>query len=444
MSVRGTKELAQSTLRRPPATSDRALSSATPPRPYFVDLFAGCGGLSLGLLNAGWSGLLAVEKHRDAFSTFAENLISGPRYFDWPSWFPQQATSTEDFLEHYSDHARSLRGKVALLAGGPPCQGFSLAGRRVHSDPRNRLTDDYLKIVRLIQPRFLLIENVQGFDMPFKSQLGEAIPADAHSAVVKKSLEEAGYTVYSSLLDLSLFGVPQRRKRFIILAIRIGDPSIVHLAGRDPLELLTEQAPQYRRTKRLRGSGFITAQEAIGDLQTSGKILNKNSDSGLNGFSELAYTEPLRPSRYQAVMRKGALGSPNSMRLANHSSQVRKRFAEIVATCSPGRSLSDVDRKRLKLKKHALTVLAPDQPSSTVTTLPDDIVHFSEPRILTVRENARLQTFPDWFRFTGKYTSGGTSRKTDCPRYSQVGNAVPPLFAEAVGIFLKGLSEVRS
>ena len=94
------------------------------------------------------------------------------------------------------------------------------------------------------------------------------------------------------------------------------------------------------------------------------------------------------------------------------------------------------------MKKQAMTLLAAHLPGSTITTLPDDVLHYSEPRILTVRENARLQTFPDWFRFHGKYTSGGQARRYDCPRYSQVGNAVPPLFSEAIGSVLRGLRTV--
>jgi len=82
-------------------------------------------------------------------------------------------------------------------------------------------------------------------------------------------------------------------------------------------------------------------------------------------------------------------------------------------------------------------VLDPKKPSGTVTTLPDDILHYDEPRIMTVREMARLQSFPDWFRFEGPYTTGGDLRKKTCPKYTQVGNAVPPLMAEGLGLFLK-------
>jgi DNA (cytosine-5)-methyltransferase 1 len=87
----------------------------------------------------------------------------------------------------------------------------------------------------------------------------------------------------------------------------------------------------------------------------------------------------------------------------------------------------------LGMLKHRTVPMHPGKPAPTLTTLPDDILHYDEPRILTVREYARLQSFPDWFRFKGKYTTGGQSRRTECPRYTQVGNAVPPLLGRAIG-----------
>jgi DNA (cytosine-5)-methyltransferase 1 len=95
-----------------------------------------------------------------------------------------------------------------------------------------------------------------------------------------------------------------------------------------------------------------------------------------------------------------------------------------------------VEKRRFGIKKHCLVVLKETQPSHTLTTLPDDIIHYSNPRILTVRECARIQTFPDWFVFKGKYTTGGKMRTIECPRYTQVGNAVPPFLAEALGLAL--------
>lgn len=409
-----------------------------PVPPTFIDLFAGCGGLSLGLLNSGWTGIFAVEKNVDAFRTYSENLIDGPYRFNWPHWLPQQALTTADILDHYELELTRLRGKIDLLAGGPPCQGFSLAGRRVHTDPRNRLTEDYLAIVRIVQPKLLLIENVQGFTLPFKKHGEGEAQEQAHSKVLTKRLEAQGYSVYSELLDLSLFGVPQKRKRFIMIGIRHGILLGKGVVKQPPIELLKAYASRFRQSKGLRSKGAISVREAIGDLETHGKKLRSNCDSGLKGFSEIDYAPSTkRSSRYLELIRRNAHGSPNSLRLARHSPSTVTRFRKIQAICSPGLQLSGKDRKRLAMKKQALTVLSSGRPGATITTLPDDVLHYSEPRILTVRENARLQSFPDWFRFLGKYTSGGKARRHDCPRYSQVGNAVPPLFAEAVGNILQ-------
>jgi DNA (cytosine-5)-methyltransferase 1 len=105
----------------------------------------------------------------------------------------------------------------------------------------------------------------------------------------------------------------------------------------------------------------------------------------------------------------------------------------LINTCRKGVQLSRGDREKFKLGKISITPLAPDKPAKTLTTLPDDLLHYSEPRIPTVREQARLQSFPDWFEFKGKFTTGGNRRARECPRYTQVGNAVPPLLAEVTG-----------
>jgi DNA (cytosine-5)-methyltransferase 1 len=116
--------------------------------------------------------------------------------------------------------------------------------------------------------------------------------------------------------------------------------------------------------------------------------------------------------------------------------EIRARFTDILATCKRGVHLSGDDRERLGIRKRCTLPLDPTKPSHTLTTLPDDIIHYSEPRILNVREYARLQSFPDWFEFKGKYTTGGVRRVRECPRYTQVGNAVPPLLAECIGSLL--------
>jgi DNA (cytosine-5)-methyltransferase 1 len=185
---------------------------------------------------------------------------------------------------------------------------------------------------------------------------------------------------------------------------------------------------------------LISVKAAIGDLETLGKKFVDSVDGEIKGFTQIEYQKITNPSSFISLMRKNAKGSPDSLRLPKHKAATTVRFQTIMDTCKAGQTLGEKDRARLGIKKHALTPLNSLSPSATITTLPDDIIHYSEPRVLTVRENARLQTFPDWFKFTGKYTTGGAARRHDCPRYTQVGNAVPPLFSEALGCVLKQLA----
>ena len=156
----------------------------------FIDLFAGCGGLSLGLKSAGWRGLFAVERTPDAFETLKHNLIDKAIVpgFQWPEWLPCKHMTTSELIAGYSANLKKLRGKVDLIAGGPPCQGFSFAGRRNPTDPRNRLTEEYIQIVDLVQPTYLLLENVRGFKVAFKQNGGEK--GKVYAEVVKEKLEE--------------------------------------------------------------------------------------------------------------------------------------------------------------------------------------------------------------------------------------------------------------
>jgi DNA (cytosine-5)-methyltransferase 1 len=147
-------------------------------------------------------------------------------------------------------------------------------------------------------------------------------------------------------------------------------------------------------------------------------------------------------------MRDGHEGTVSDTRLANHRPHIVKRFAKIIADCKAcGRlnvQLNQTMRARYGIKKMATRVLDPNAPSPTITSMPDDLLHYSEPRTLTVRENARLQTFPDWFIFKGKYTTGGELRARQVPRFTQVANAVPPLIAEMWGEVLMGYAVARA
>src|SRR5208337_4570668 len=139
---------------------------------------------------------------------------------------PKKPTAVRTLLSKYSEKLRKLRGKIDLLAGAPPCQGFSLAGRRTHSDPRNALFGQYLSIVRLLQPRIVLVENVQGFSFPFRKNGKGTERHKPYSALLTEKLEGLGYKVFSELVDFSQYGVPQTRNRFILVAIRIGDKAL--------------------------------------------------------------------------------------------------------------------------------------------------------------------------------------------------------------------------
>lgn len=422
--------------------SPRASAKTVKAQPSFIDVFAGCGGLSLGLLNAGWRGRFVIEKNRDAFSTLAENLVRGKRYsFSWPKWLPKKACTTANLINRHGEELAKLRGKVDLLAGAPPCQGFSLAGRRLHSDPRNSLFREYLGIVKILEPRIVLVENVQGFSLPFKKHGTRPGKPKTYSDILVQRLRLLGYTVFWEMINFREFGVPQNRSRFILVAIKNSDAALKKLGDRSPFEFLRLVRMGFLQSKRLRTGKPISAKQAMVDLETHGRSLVASAATDrLPTFEEIQY-ETSRPSksRFVALMRKGVQGPPSSLRLPRHRPATVKQFKKIIATCVQGRSLSESNRKRLGIKKQAFTPLHPDLPASTVTTLPDDMVHYSEPRVLTVRENARLQTFPDWFEFRGNYTTGGKARRHACPRYTQVGNAVPPLFSEVFGVVLKDL-----
>ncbi len=396
----------------------------------FIDLFAGCGGLSLGLIQAGWKGLFAIEKEKYAFGTLKFNLLEQKHGFKWPEWLPCEPMTVSSLLKKYSNQLSKLQGKVDLIAGGPPCQGFSTAGRRNPNDPRNELVKEYLKIVSIVQPKILLIENVRGFKAPFVRENGSKV---VYSDCVVKMLQKLGYTPFHKIVNAASFGVPQKRERFIMIAIhkkhKVSDPFVV----------LQKLIPNFRASKGLPKTGFICSKEALSDLEITGKNLIPCED--FENFQQLEYIPTAPLTNYQKLMRKGVAQnySPNSLRLPKHRPVTRERFEKILSSCVPGKTVPKKKMLELGTKKNCLAPLNPKAPSRTITTLPDDLLHYCEPRILTVRENARLQSFPDWFVFTGKYTTGGERRKKECPRYTQVGNAVPPLMAEALAQLILNL-----
>lgn len=405
-------------------------------KPLFIDLFAGCGGLSLGLIKSGFQGMFAVEKNKDAFNTLYHNLnkekIEGG--YSWVDWLPIKNMTTEDILSR--NELYQLKDKVDLIAGGPPCQGFSLIGLRNPQDPRNRLTEEYIKIVSIINPKVILLENVRGFQTAFKNST-LAIMKEPYSNYVEKEMAKLGYVVFKKILKSSDFGVPQLRPRFVMIAVKktSDNKKLVSMSNDDLFIHLYEYAKSFKNKNRL--TERTTVHDAISDLVLENQKIISCIDS--KGFRQLKYKEPECMSPYLKFLRSNCSSEliPNSLRIPNHKNETVYKFKYIQKHAEKGKALPKQIKEMFGMKKQCFRVLSEYDVSTTITTAPDDCIHYEEPRILTVRENARIQSFPDWFEFTGPYTTGGNRRKTDCPRYTQVGNAVPPLMAEIIGGFIK-------
>lgn len=394
----------------------------------FIDVFAGCGGLSLGLLKAGWRGLLAVERDRYAFDTLTHNLLHATNReclkFAWPDWLPVVPSTLETVLENYPEKMSTLQNRVRLLVGGPPCQGFSMLGKRCASDPRNQAFRSYIRLVTLIKPRLVLIENVRGINSSFTV---ESRPL-RYSELIVSALEENGYRVWPEVVRAADYGVPQLRPRFIIIGLRT---RLEKKQLPDPFRILEKMRADFLKSKHLPKT--VSVEDALSDLLTKNRKLVSCSDSPR--FEQGNYSEPA--TAFQRLMHSQMNGAPaDSHRLANHRPDTVEKFTWFLEHCRKGRKLDQQERGPYQNRKHTVYILDEQKPAPTVTTLPDDMLHYSEPRILTVREMARLQSFPDWFEFKGKYTTGGDQRTKECPRYTQVGNAVPPLLSEALGQML--------
>ena len=417
--------------------------------PTFIDLFSGCGGFSLGLAQAQWQGVFGIEKAEDAYATFAANFLYGQETykFQWPAWLEPRAHSIDDVLTKYREQLIRLQGSIDVIAGGPPCQGFSYAGKRKKNDPRNLMFERYVEFVDLVRPSALILENVPGMRVAhgMSARRERVMPGPTPKSYYEKlveALDAIGYKAIGKILDASSFGVPQKRPRLFVIGIK---EELVSSLPKGITEIF--DYVERSRIELLRDLGLhesVSTKDAISDLEIKeGRPTADCRDPASRaGFRIPDYQGP--ETTYQTLMHeKVGIERMDSMRLANHRKEVTKRFEKILAICKKGVSLSVKDRKMLGMLKHRTVPIDDKRPAPTVTTLPDDILHYSEPRILSVRESARLQSFPDWFKFLGKYTTGGHRRKLDCPRFTQVGNAVPPLMARVIGIglakFLKTL-----
>lgn len=330
-----------------------------------VDLFCGCGGFSLGFERAGLNVLLGIDIWKDAISTFGFNhKKSKGIQADLSVLSPAE---TKDMLDGKS---------VDIIIGGPPCQGFSIAGKRIVDDIRNKLYKSFVRFVDYYRPKVFVMENV-----PNILSIGGGVVCDS----ILSDFSRLGYTIEYKVLTASDYGVPQNRRRAFFVGFLNGK----HF--KFPLPFDTPK---------------VTSEEALSDLP-------ENSIDDGSPY-------PCEPqSQYQTLMRA------NSSELNNHQTTVHnQKTIEIIALVPDGGNYKDLPEElRCTRKVHiAWTRLNSKKPSITIDTGHRHHFHYLYNRIPTARESARIQSFPDNFFFTCSRTS----------QLKQIGNAVPPLMSEAI------------
>ncbi len=332
-----------------------------------IDLFSGCGGLSKGFMDAGCDVILGVDIDQSALNTFELNH-GGAKGLNG-------SLAESDTFEKM----KTIIGdrQVDLIIGGPPCQGFSLTGPRNFDDERNKLYLAYIRAVEIFKPKGFVIENVPGMATLYKGEVKDEI---------LKRFRELGYNIECKVLCAADYGVPQIRKRLVFLGIKkdIGEVSF--------------PAP------KLKPDQYITSREAIDDLPSLVDELGEEKSMYLTDARTI----------YQKKMRG------KCKILSNHTATVHKDFVKaVIAQVPEGGNYKDLpagvgEHRRFHM---AWTRCNGHKPSRTIDTGHRNYFHYEYNRIPTVRESARLQSFPDDFIFTGTRTQ----------QYRQVGNAVPPL-----------------
>jgi len=397
-----------------------------------IDLFAGCGGMSLGLHQAGHRLVFAVEKDPMAFETFETNFLSSTGAYPigdlWPAWLERRNHDIQVLLEdeYFRKRLSSLHGTVDLICGGPPCQGFSVGGIRDGKDLRNQLPCRYIEVVELVRPPFVLLENVEGMARRFVSKPGHQEVPFVDWA--RSRLVELGYDAHFEILDASDFGVPQIRRRVFLFGVNESLCAGSGLTARDLFTTLCSIRECFLNQLGLPADRKLTVYDAISDLDGAGHVVCPDSPKFQSGTFKAA------ESAFAHLMRKDIKNTevPNSHRFSVHTPRILEFYRKVQSDKVFGR-LPKAYLVAHGTKKDKKVLIDPDSPASTITTHPDEFIHFRSPRNITIREMARIQSFPDDFVFKGRYTVNGPRRRHDVPRCSQVGNAVPPLLAEAIG-----------
>ena len=363
--------------------------------PKAIDLFSGAGGLAEGLESAGIAVVAAVELHPQPALTHAFNHANTAVFAG------NIVDLSMDLLECRIVEKTSMP-VIDLVVGGPPCQGFSTAGKKRFSDPRNSLFRHFTRVVEHFQPRMFLLENVPGF----AHMHGGMALLDA-----SKLFTALGYEIDHRVVNATCYGVPQRRKRFIMV-------------GWLPDQVNGFTWPKETNDEVNNGlslPGFddlespVTVEQAIGDLA----FLKPGWESHRH------HRKPF--SDYQLERRNGCDYVFNHL-ATKHREKAEKMFSYI----PEGGTIAAVPLE-FRSSKRTMAHWNHNKVSNAVLALPDDLIHYAHDRIPTVRELVRLQTFDDSYVIIGKRTSGFVERRVDVPQYTQVGNAVPPLLGKALG-----------
>lgn len=410
-------------------------------KPTVVDLFCGAGGLAEGFRGAGFEVIGGCEIDPDAGATFQLN-------------FPNARLVLGDIrVDSIRQQVVELARGATVVVGGPPCQAFSQVRNHIRliDDPRNSLYREFVKVIAAVKPRAFLMENVTGMD-----QLG------VRDQIVEDLELEGEYAVSPQVVDAADFGVPQTRKRLLFFGVRRSENAAAPLLqGTDVTRQVKflradGKRPRYRiliQSDALAGAissamedpwnpRVVTAAQAISDLA----CLNVGNRSDAALYSELGPIE----SAYQELMRRDAGQTITNVQVPRINDDTRLRLNQIPAGGNHRDLPADFQERYLTGQKwgqnngsgklsrkhyYAYRRLHPDLWAWTLNTKADSVYHYKAARALSVREFARLQSFPDSFQFTTDPRRGALPHRIEGgpahSRYRQVGNAVPPLLAQA-------------
>ncbi|MGL5675133.1 MAG: DNA cytosine methyltransferase [Cellulosilyticaceae bacterium] len=345
-----------------------------------IDIFCGCGGFSKGFENAGYNVKMGIDIWADASNTYKKN-------------FPNAIALNQDInnitAEEILIKLKCSPEEIDIIIGGPPCQGFSVSGKRMIDDPRNSLYKGYVKLISDIRPKVFVMENVPGLVNLFKGQVRDQILED---------FKGIGYNVTYKQLIAADYGVPQVRKRVFFVGLNrdiYGEQEFVF-----PEETHgTQEVP------------YITCEEAISDLP----LLENNIK-----VDEVLEYSTLPVTSYQSKMRQKTMN-----KIYNHIPTIHnQKTVDIISLVPDGGNYKDLPEE-LRATRNvniAWTRMNSKKACFTIDTGHNHHFHYKANRVPTCRESARIQSFSDDFIFYGTKTS----------QLKQVGNAVPPLLAEAI------------